>query len=87
MVGVIDEKHNFRNVMFLTKFSQKFLRQWRCCRKQLYMKEFVRFRNDCGVQLILLTIDPDIVCIDFHPVDIDYRYFPTGVISGIESPS
>ncbi len=60
MVSVINEKQSVRNIVFLTEFSQKFLRQCGCCScKEPYMEESVCLRIDCRVQPILLTIDPD----------------------------
>ena len=57
---VIDKKHSLRNIMFRTEFSQKFLRQCYCCGcKQPKMEEFIRLWINCGVQPVLLTIDPD----------------------------
>ena len=60
MLCVIDEKHGIFNVVFLTNFSKKLLRQSRCSRcKQPYMQEFVRFGIDGSVQPKLLSIDSD----------------------------
>jgi|AntRauTorcE11898_2_1112593.scaffolds.fasta_scaffold26920_2 hypothetical protein len=59
--GVRNQReHSLKNIEFLTKFTQKFLRQCRCCRrKQPYIEEFGCLWIDRCVQPILLTSDSD----------------------------
>ena len=66
MVGAIDKKHSFRHIVSLFEFTQKFLRECRCCRrKQPYMRESVRLRiNCCHKSVALVTNQKSVISDD-----------------------
>ena len=69
MGRVIDEKHGVGDVVFLAELPKKSLRQrCRCRRKQPNVEESVRVGIDGGVQLILVTVDPDHRFVERDPI-------------------
>lgn len=69
IIGVIDEKHGFGNVVFLEEFGEKFsCDRDRVRRKQPRVEDSVRFRTDSGVQPVLFVVDSDRLLVNSNSI-------------------